>query len=106
MILCHHGVEGVHLAYGNRGAVRRMIASDGRYIGLTAMSGNLFRHLRAADGHGQEARGCVCLSVFDVPEANRLPSLYYDSRQRVHRLWTVKDVSSIRQLSHTGHFQR
>jgi hypothetical protein len=106
MILFRHGGERVRLAYGDRGAVLRMIASDGGCIGLTAMSGELPSHLRAADGHGQEARGRMRISVFDAPEVNRLAGLSHDARQRDHWPSTVRDVSSPCQLSRTGLFQR
>jgi hypothetical protein len=106
MILFCHGVESVRLAYGDRGAVLRMIAADGGCIGLTAMSADLLRHLRAADGHGQDTRGRMRISVFDAPEVNRLAGLRHDARPRAHWPSAVRDVSSPCQLCRTGRFQR
>jgi hypothetical protein len=106
MILFHHGVEIVHLAHDDRSAVPRMIASDGGCIGLTAISGDLLRHLMAAGGHGQEARGRLRISVFKAPEVNNLAGIIQVARQIAHRPWALIDVSSTRQLSHPGRFRR
>jgi hypothetical protein len=60
----------------------------------------------AADGLGQEARGRLHISVFNATEVLSLAGIIQGARQRAYRPWTLIDVSSIRQLSHTGRFPR
>ena len=57
MILFHNIIEIFDLADGDRGAVLRIVALDGRFIGRTPVDRDLLRHAVAADRLGQEALG-------------------------------------------------
>ena len=55
MILFHDVIEILDLADDDRGAVLRVVALDGRFIGRAPVNGDLLGHAVAADRLGQEA---------------------------------------------------
>jgi hypothetical protein len=63
MILLDDIVEILDLADFDRGAVLRIVALDGRFIGRTPVDGDLLRHTVAADRLGQEPPGGLLVPV-------------------------------------------
>ena len=72
MILRHNNVEILHLADGDRGAVLRVVALDGRCLGRAAITGELFWHAVAAARLRQAAFGGLRIALLREEKGNRL----------------------------------
>src|SRR5207237_9223505 len=79
MKLLHNMVEILHLADGDRGAVRLVIALDGRFIDRAAINADLLRDAVAADRLGQEAFGCLLIALLREETVNRLSHVIVSS---------------------------
>jgi hypothetical protein len=64
MILLHNIVEILNLADGDRGAVLFIVALDGRFIGRTAVDGDLLGHAMATNSLGEEAFRRLLVALF------------------------------------------
>src|SRR2546421_1921748 len=64
MILFDDIVEILDLADSNRGAVLRIVALDGRFIGRITVDGDLLGHAVTADRFGQEALHVLLIALF------------------------------------------
>src|SRR6266571_5381050 len=75
MILFHNIVEIFDLADFYRGAVLRIVALNGRFIGRTAIDGDLLRHAVAADRLREEPLGGWLIALLCQQEINGLTGL-------------------------------
>ena len=75
MILFHHGVQILHLADFDRGAVRLMVAFDRRFIGLAPIDGELLGDTVAADRLREKTERGLCIPVLCEQNVNGLPGL-------------------------------
>lgn len=68
MVVFYHIMEVLHLADSDRRAVRRIILSNGRRIGLAAVNSNRFRDLMAKDGLCEETCGGLLIPLLGQQE--------------------------------------
>ena len=107
MILFHDIIEIFDLADGDRGAVLRIVALDGRFIGRTPVDRDLLRHAMAADRLLQKPQGGLLIALLGQQKVNGLARAYpRRDRGSATAPLTLMYVSSIRQLTHTGRLRR
>ena len=72
MVLFHQVVEIFDLANFDRGAVRFVVAADGRRIRLAAIDGDRLGRAVTTDRVREKAQRRLCISVLGEQKVNRL----------------------------------
>jgi hypothetical protein len=63
MILLHHIIQILHLKDNNGGAMRRVVALDGGFMGLTAINRNRLGDTVSTDRFGQKGQRRFCIPL-------------------------------------------
>src|SRR6266850_839319 len=99
MVLLHQIIEIVHLTDDDRGPVLRVVASDGRGIGLAPINRDRLWHAMTPNRLGEKARGGALVALVREQEINGLAGLIHRTIQ-IAPFPTYADVGFIHPPTH------
>jgi hypothetical protein len=103
VVLCHDVVEVWDRADRDRGPLRLVVARDGGFLGVPAIKRERLGDAMVAAGLLEKPSCGLCVSMFGEEKVHGRAGLVDSAR---HWPLPLMDVSSMRQLTHTGRLRR